>query len=208
MSIMKNYYKLLNLLFSISDCVAFEVETYENLYYKISEEEIIELFNKYIKNSLPTFKNEKKEFTKYKKRIIKNEKNNKKQILMCLNSFNDIKNEILFKYLSFEFGANKYSQKSRNLVLGFKISNIVKNYLYSVNDVFEWKGKKPSNITFFSKGKCIFQANSHENIIFVSDKKVLQELQKLKYLCYYKTNDEFYNIEFPYDINDNNKIII
>lgn len=205
---MKNYFKLLDLLFSVSDCVAFEVEAYENVYFKITEEEVINLFNKYIKNFLPNLKNEEKEYIKYKKRIIKNEENNKKQIIMCLNSFADIKNEIIFKYLSFEFGANMYSQESRNLILGFKISDNVKKYLHSVKDVFDWKGKKLSNITFFSKGKCIFQANSHDNIIFVSDEKVLQELQKLKYLCYYKSSNEFYNINYPYDINDDNKIII
>lgn len=38
---MKNYFKLLDLLFSVSDCVAFEVEAYENIYFKISEGEII-----------------------------------------------------------------------------------------------------------------------------------------------------------------------
>ena len=42
---MKNYFKLLDLLFSVSDCVAFEVEAYENIYFKITEEEIINLFN-------------------------------------------------------------------------------------------------------------------------------------------------------------------
>ena len=31
---MKNYFKLLDLLFSVSDCVAFEVEAYENIYFK------------------------------------------------------------------------------------------------------------------------------------------------------------------------------
>ena len=32
---MKNYFKLLDLLFSVSDCVAFEVEAYENIYFKV-----------------------------------------------------------------------------------------------------------------------------------------------------------------------------
>ena len=54
---MKNYFKLLDLLFSVSDCVAFEVEAYENIYFKISEGEIINLFNKYIKNYLNCQKN-------------------------------------------------------------------------------------------------------------------------------------------------------
>ena len=136
---MKNYFKLLDLLFSVSDCVAFEVEAYENIYFKISEGEIINLI-------------------KYKKRIIKNEENNKKQIISCLNSFANIKKDIIFKYLSFEFGANMYSQESRNLILGFNISANVKKYLYSAKDVFDWKGKRLSNITFFSKGRCVFQA--------------------------------------------------
>ena len=205
---MKKYFKLLDLLIDTSDCVAFEVEAYENLNFKITEEEIIDLFNKYIKNFSHNFKNEEKEYIKYKKRIMKNEENNKKQILMCLNSFSDIKNEVIFKYLSFKFGANMYSQESRNLILGFKISDIVKKYLHSVKNVFDWKGEKLSNITFFSKGKCLFQANSHDNIIFVSDKNILQELEKLNYLCYYKSSDEFYNISYPYDSNDNKKIII
>lgn len=205
---MKKYFKLLNILINVSDCVAFEVETYENLNHKISEEEIIALFNKYIKNFLPNFKSEKKEYIKYKKRIIKNDEINKKQIILCLNSFADIKKEIIFKYLSFEFGAKTYSQKSKNLILGFKLSDNVKKYLHSVNDVFCWKGKKFSNITFFSKGKCIFQANSHDKIIFVSDKKVFQELQRLKYLCYYKTGENFKNINYPYCLNDDKKIII
>ena len=187
---MKNYFKLLDLLFSVSDCVAFEVEAYENIYFKISEGEIINLFNKYIKNYLTNLKNEEKEFIKYKKRIIKNEENNKKQIISCLNSFANIKKDIIFKYLSFEFGANMYSQESRNLILGFNISANVKKYLYSAKDVFDWKGKRQSNT------------------IFVSDKKVLQELRKLKYPCYYKSSNEFYNINYPYEINDDNKILI
>lgn len=140
---MKNYFKLLDLLFSVSDCVAFEVEAYENIYFKISEGEIINLFNKYIKNYLTN---------------LKNEENNKKQIISCLNSFANIKKDIIFKYLSFEFGANMYSQESRNLILGFNISANVKKYLYSAKDVFDWKGKRLSNITFFSKGRCVFQA--------------------------------------------------
>lgn len=205
---MKNYFKLLDLLFSVSDCVAFEVEAYENIYFKISEGEIINLFNKYIKNYLTNLKNEEKEFIKYKKRVIKNEENNKKQIISCLNSFANIKKDIIFKYLSFEFGANMYSQESKNLILGFNISDNVKKYLYSAKDVFDWKGKRLSNITFFSKGRCIFQAISQSNTIFVSDKKVLQELRKLKYPCYYKSSNEFYNINYPYEINDDNKILI
>lgn len=205
---MKKYFELLDLLINVSDCVAFEVEAYENLNFKITEEEIIDLFNKYVKNSSTNFKNEEKEYIKYKKRIMRNEENNKKQILMCLNSFSNIKKEVIFKYLSFEFGANMYSQESRNLILGFKISDNVKKYLHSVKDVFAWKDEKLSNITFFSKGKCIFQANSRDNIIFVSDKNILQELEKLNYLCYYKSSNEFYNISFPYDINDNKEIII
>lgn len=205
---MKKYFKLLDLLINVSDCVAFEVEAYENLNFKITEEEIISLFNKYVKNTSTNFQNEEKEYIKYKKRIMKNEENNKKQILTCLNSFSDIKNDVIFKYLSFEFGANMYPQESRNLIVGFKISDIVNKYLHSVKDVFDWKNEKLSNITFFSKGKCIFQANSHDNIIFISDKNILQELEKLNYLCYYKSSDEFYNISYPYDSNDNKKIII
>lgn len=205
---MKNYFKLLDLLFSVSDCVAFEVEAYENIYIKISEGEIINLFNKYIKNFLTNLKNEEKEYNKYKKRIIKNEENNKKQIIRCLKSFAGIKNEIIFKYLSYEFGTNMYSQESKNLILGFNISDNVRKYLYTAKDVFDWKGEKLSNITFFSKGRCIFQAISQSNTIFVSDKKVLQELQRLKYLCYYKASNEFYNINYPYELNDDNTIII
>ena len=110
--------------------------------------------------------------------------------------------------MSFEFGANMYSQESKNLILGFNISDNVKKYLYSAKDVFDWKGKRLSNITFFSKGRCIFQAISQSNTIFVSDKKVLQELRKLKYPCYYKSSNEFYNINYPYEINDDNKILI
>lgn len=205
---MRNYYKLLNLLTSVSDCVAFEIETYENFYSKISEDEIIDLFNKYIKNNLPDLINEKKEYVKYKKRVIKNEQNIRKQIKMCLNSLVNVKGDIIFKYLSFEFGAKTYLQESRNLILGFKISDNVKRYLKSVNDVFEWQGKKLSNMTFFCKGKCIFQANSHEKIIYVSDRNLLEELQKQKYLCYYKTSENFKNIKYPYDINDNKEIVI
>lgn len=154
---MRNYYKLLNLLTSVSDCVAFEIETYENFYSKISEDEIIDLFNKYIKNNLPDLINEKKEYVKYKKRVIKNEQNIRKQIKMCLNSLVNVKGDIIFKYLSFEFGAKTYLQESRNLILGFKISDNVKRYLKSVNDVFEWQGKKLSNMTFFVKVNVFFK---------------------------------------------------
>lgn len=63
-------------------------------------------------------------------------------------------------------------------------------------------------MTFFCKGKCIFQANSHEKIIYVSDRNLLEELQKQKYLCYYKTSENFKNIKYPYDINDNKEIVI
>ena len=38
---MKNYFKLLDLLFSVSDCVAFEVEAYENIYFKANSKETI-----------------------------------------------------------------------------------------------------------------------------------------------------------------------
>ena len=61
---MKKYFKLLDLLINVSDCVAFEVEAYENLNFKITEEEIISLFNKYVKNTSTNFQNEEKEYSR------------------------------------------------------------------------------------------------------------------------------------------------
>lgn len=205
---MKKYHKLLDLLVSLSDCVAFEIETYENLYAQTSEEEIAELFHSYIKSNLQVTENESVEYIKFKRRIIENEKMNKEQMFKALHSFDEIKNDILYKYLSLEFGVIKYFQVSKNLVIGFKISDDVTKYLHSVKEVFDWEGIKPSNITFYNKGKCIFQAISHDRVIFISDKKILEEVVKLNYPCYYKDEKEFYHIKYPYEQNNDKYIII
>lgn len=64
---------------------AFEVEAYENIYLKFLKEKLLIFLISIFKNYLTNLKNEEKEFIKYKKRIIKNEENNKKQIISCLN---------------------------------------------------------------------------------------------------------------------------
>ena len=52
---MKNYFKLLDLLFSVSDCVAFEVEAYENIYFKISEGDV---YKRQVEGEPPTYNTE------------------------------------------------------------------------------------------------------------------------------------------------------
>jgi hypothetical protein len=80
--------------------------------------------------------------------------------------------------------------------------------LFSVKEVFEWKGNKPSNVTFYKEGKCIFQAVSHDKIIYVSNKMILNELSNLNYIYYYEENEAFKNINYPYEGNNDKYIVI
>lgn len=41
---MKKYYELINILINNSDCVAFEIEAYECIFHRTTEDEIKEIF--------------------------------------------------------------------------------------------------------------------------------------------------------------------
>lgn len=137
---MKKYFKLLDLLIDTSDCVAFEVEAYENLNFKITEEEIIDLFNKYIKNFSHNFKNEAKEYTL--EEISIDELFVEYTVGPKTESFlNDTNNFLRFsiQYIYDDYIITKYSNRFtiyKNMIFLQKYNELDERQIYVVNDKY------------------------------------------------------------------------
>ncbi len=137
---MKKYFKLLDLLIDTSDCVAFEVQAYENLNFKITEEEIIDLFNKYIKNFSHNFKNEAKEYTL--EEISIDELFVEYTVDPKTESFlNDTNNFLRFsiQYIYDDYIITKYSNRFtiyKNMIFLQKYNELDERQIYVVNDKY------------------------------------------------------------------------
>ena len=195
---MKKYKKLIDLLVNMGDCIVFEIETFNYLFYTIDENDIYNRFNSIVKKNTILDNN----YENYRQLVISNDEKNKQMIYEALRSLIKIESEIVFKCLVTEYGFLKYEQNLGNLIVGCKNSEITKSYLLNIDSIWNWSGIRPSNFAVYQKGKCIFQLLTNDKCIFVSDLNLFKKIKKMYHLCKLKDISDSYVLKYPYELND------
>jgi len=203
---MKNKYKsLIYALILKSDCFTIQIESYKKTNI-IQDDQYRDIFDKYILPYLNEKTNIEKDFVNYKKRYLKNKTIVEKLEENIIKEIKKIKEAILFRLLTLEYGAAIYPQSSGNLVIGFKISANTLKYLFQVNDIFEWCRSYPSDLSFYHEGKCIFTTIAHERVMYTNDLELYKAFKSKYKEMEYRIDDIYKNINYPYSLNDDPNI--
>jgi hypothetical protein len=197
---MEKYRKLISLLINYSDCVTFQIEAYEFIFTSITEDYAHNLFDIVTNFSIDKTQSA---YISFKKRLIKNQKRTKTSIKNALKSLKTIEDELLFRILSKEYGVFNYNQDSRNLIIGYKLTERVHKYLNHVKGLDSWKNSKPSDISFYNMGKCIFQYSSSDKLIYISNKELFENIKALNFECELRIESDFHSFQYPYQLNVN-----
>ncbi len=204
----RKYRKLLNILYKYSDCFTFAIGGYpSNFNYKLVDEEIRKAFDTYMVSHLEANDDIEKEYIKYKKTVIKADKENKTLITKTINNLKQINEDLIFKqitwkYANIQYGYSPDEEGGKALVFGYNITEKTKKYLDKVTDIWKWKNKRPDNLVFYKEGKCIFISCVQEKIIYVTNEELYNEIKDLYPEVILTSNEEFHNLKYPYELNN------
>lgn len=193
----KKYIKFIDKIISRSDCVCLQIELIECVYSKINDLELKKIYDIHLDKTVNITSTI--SFEEWKQGIYENHYKDIEIVNNIFNTLKSLNNSLLFKMLSNKYGTSRFFNTS--LILGYKITPDVIEYLKKVDDVFEWMIENPSDISFYSRGKCILSTIAHEEGIYTPDIEVYNLIKKY-YNISLEDGEMFFNLKYPYSMNN------